>query len=57
MPFGAFVDFGAFTYGLVHVSMLSDSYVTDVASVCFSRTRSEREADGGVGFGGGELTE
>lgn len=32
-PFGAFVDFGAFTDGLVHVSMLSDSYVKDVASV------------------------
>ncbi|KAJ1386790.1 UBA-like superfamily [Sesbania bispinosa] len=33
MPFGAFVDFGAFTDGLVHVSMLSDSYVKDVASI------------------------
>ncbi|XP_022638539.1 uncharacterized protein LOC106770165 isoform X2 [Vigna radiata var. radiata] len=32
-PFGAFVDFGAFTDGLVHISMLSDSYVKDVASV------------------------
>jgi len=32
-PFGAFVDFGAFTDGLVHISMLSDSYVMDVASV------------------------
>ncbi|XP_021990500.1 polyprotein of EF-Ts, chloroplastic isoform X4 [Helianthus annuus] len=32
-PFGAFVDFGAFTDGLVHVSRLSDSYVKDVASV------------------------
>lgn len=32
-PFGAFVDFGAFTDGLVHVSMLSDNYVKDVASV------------------------
>ncbi|KAF3441901.1 hypothetical protein FNV43_RR15816 [Rhamnella rubrinervis] len=32
-PFGAFVDFGAFTDGLVHVSMLSDSYVKDVGSV------------------------
>jgi len=31
--FGAFVDFGAFTDGLVHISMLSDSYVKDVASV------------------------
>ncbi|KAL4194067.1 hypothetical protein AMTRI_Chr05g57410 [Amborella trichopoda] len=29
-PFGAFVDFGAFTDGLVHVSRLSDSYVKDV---------------------------
>ncbi|XP_004513015.1 polyprotein of EF-Ts, chloroplastic isoform X2 [Cicer arietinum] len=32
-PFGAFVDFGAFTDGLVHISMLSDSYVKDVSSV------------------------
>ncbi|XP_047946974.1 polyprotein of EF-Ts, chloroplastic [Salvia hispanica] len=32
-PFGAFVDFGAFTDGLIHVSQLSDSYVKDVASV------------------------
>lgn len=32
-PFGAFIDFGAFTDGLVHVSMLSDSYVKDVGSV------------------------
>lgn len=32
-PFGAFVDFGAFTDGLVHVSRLSDSYVKDVADV------------------------
>ncbi|XP_027922448.1 A-kinase anchor protein 200 isoform X3 [Vigna unguiculata] len=32
-PFGAFVDFGAFTDGLVHISMLSDSFVKDVASV------------------------
>ncbi|XP_010937186.1 polyprotein of EF-Ts, chloroplastic [Elaeis guineensis] len=31
-PFGAFVDFGAFTNGLVHVSRLSDEYVKDVAS-------------------------
>jgi len=31
--FGAFVDFGAFTDGFVHISMLSDSYVKDVASV------------------------
>lgn len=32
-PFGAFIDFGAFTDGLVHVSRLSDSYVKDVGSV------------------------
>ncbi|XP_017240202.2 polyprotein of EF-Ts, chloroplastic [Daucus carota subsp. sativus] len=32
-PFGAFVDFGAFTDGLVHVSQLSDSFVKDVAAV------------------------
>ncbi|KAL3532475.1 hypothetical protein ACH5RR_005996 [Cinchona calisaya] len=32
-PFGAFVDFGAFTDGLVHVSNLSDSYVKDVGDV------------------------
>ncbi|XP_054787506.1 polyprotein of EF-Ts, chloroplastic isoform X2 [Prosopis cineraria] len=32
-PFGAFIDFGAFTDGLVHVSRLSDSYVKDVASI------------------------
>ncbi|KAK6924219.1 Translation elongation factor EFTs/EF1B, dimerization [Dillenia turbinata] len=32
-PFGAFIDFGAFADGLVHVSRLSDSYVKDVASV------------------------
>jgi len=32
-PFGAFVDFGAFTDGLVHISMLSDSFVKDVSSV------------------------
>ncbi|XP_044463574.1 polyprotein of EF-Ts, chloroplastic-like [Mangifera indica] len=31
-PFGAFVDFGAFTDGLVHVSRLSDSFVKDVGS-------------------------
>ncbi|KAA8523139.1 hypothetical protein F0562_009562 [Nyssa sinensis] len=32
-PFGAFVDFGAFTDGLVHVSQLSDSFVKDVGSI------------------------
>ncbi|KAE8731973.1 Elongation factor Ts [Hibiscus syriacus] len=32
-PFGAFVDIGAFTEGLMHVSKLSDSFVKDVASV------------------------
>ncbi|XP_019255642.1 PREDICTED: uncharacterized protein LOC109234212 isoform X2 [Nicotiana attenuata] len=32
-PFGAFVDFGAFTDGLVHVSRLSDSFVKDVGSI------------------------
>ncbi|CAL0324002.1 unnamed protein product [Lupinus luteus] len=32
-PFGAFIDFGAFTDGLVHVSMLSDDYVKDVSKV------------------------
>ncbi|CAI0628765.1 unnamed protein product [Linum tenue] len=32
-PFGAFIDFGAFTDGLVHVSRLSDSYVKDVGNV------------------------
>lgn len=31
-PFGAFVDFGAFTDGLVHVSQLSNSFVKDVGS-------------------------
>ncbi|XP_020580851.1 uncharacterized protein LOC110024977 [Phalaenopsis equestris] len=32
-PFGAFVDFGAFTDGLVHVSRISDDFVKDVAAV------------------------
>eukprot|EP00262_Sarcandra_glabra_P005679 TRINITY_DN1743_c0_g1_i1.p1 TRINITY_DN1743_c0_g1~~TRINITY_DN1743_c0_g1_i1.p1 ORF type:complete len:1117 (+),score=296.38 TRINITY_DN1743_c0_g1_i1:180-3530(+) len=32
-PFGAFVDFGAFTDGLVHVSRMSDSFVKDVGSI------------------------
>ncbi|MQM02901.1 hypothetical protein Taro_035671 [Colocasia esculenta] len=32
-PFGAFVDFGAFTDGLVHVSNLSNDFVKDVGTV------------------------
>ncbi|KAH9762446.1 polyprotein of EF-Ts [Citrus sinensis] len=32
-PFGAFIDFGAFTDGLVHVSRLSDNFVKDVGSI------------------------
>lgn len=32
-PFGAFVNFGAFTDGLVHISNLSDDFVKDIASV------------------------
>ncbi|KAJ7973823.1 Elongation factor Ts, mitochondrial [Quillaja saponaria] len=32
-PFGAFIDFGAFTDGLVHVSRLSDNYIKDVGTV------------------------
>ncbi|PIA42721.1 hypothetical protein AQUCO_02000285v1 [Aquilegia coerulea] len=32
-PFGAFVDFGAFTDGLVHVSQLNDTFVKDVGDV------------------------
>ncbi|XP_021741470.1 uncharacterized protein LOC110707738 isoform X2 [Chenopodium quinoa] len=32
-PFGAFIDFGAFTDGLVHVSQLSASFVKDVNDV------------------------
>ncbi|KAH9763322.1 polyprotein of EF-Ts [Citrus sinensis] len=32
-PFGAFIDFRAFTDGLVHVSRLSDNFVKDVGSI------------------------
>ncbi|KAL3698393.1 hypothetical protein R1sor_012469 [Riccia sorocarpa] len=32
-PFGAFVNFGAFTDGLVHISKLSTSYVSNVSDV------------------------
>lgn len=32
-PFGAFIDFGAFTDGLVHVSRLSDGFVKDVGNI------------------------
>ncbi|PIA64835.1 hypothetical protein AQUCO_00100362v1, partial [Aquilegia coerulea] len=32
-PFGAFVDIGAFTEGLIHISNMSDGYVTDVKSI------------------------
>ncbi|XP_039114500.1 polyprotein of EF-Ts, chloroplastic-like [Dioscorea cayenensis subsp. rotundata] len=32
-PFGAFIDFGAFTDGLVHVSRMSEGYVKDVGSI------------------------
>lgn len=32
-PFGAFIDFGAFTEGLIHISKLSNEYVKDVSSV------------------------
>ncbi|KAJ0975359.1 hypothetical protein J5N97_017324 [Dioscorea zingiberensis] len=32
-PFGAFVDFGAFTDGLVHVSQMSEGYVKDVGAL------------------------
>ncbi|KAL2644944.1 hypothetical protein R1flu_012531 [Riccia fluitans] len=32
-PFGAFVNFGAFTDGLVHISKLSSSYVSNVSDV------------------------
>ncbi|PKA59686.1 Elongation factor Ts, chloroplastic [Apostasia shenzhenica] len=32
-PFGAFIDIGAFTDGLVHVSRISDDFVKDVGAV------------------------
>ncbi|XP_012846436.1 PREDICTED: uncharacterized protein LOC105966430 [Erythranthe guttata] len=32
-PFGAFIDFGSFTDGLVHVSNLSNEFVKDVGSI------------------------